>query len=129
MNGQPAIILMEHELQHMLIATAKQAAQEVISTFKSDLISDPNDQIIRKLRSYIADRSTIADPRDEWANGLHIRSVKVSSNGKLRSQSWFQQFKVKSGLNDCFYRKSLSSGGYREWCFEDIANAWELAQF
>ena len=129
MSGQPAIIFMEHELQHMLTETAKKAAQEVIDNFKSELSTDPNEAVIRKLRAYIADRRSVSKPRDQWANGLHIRSIKLNTRGKPRSQSWFQQFKVKSGLNDCFNRKSLTSGGFKEWCFEDIANAWEQAQF
>ncbi|OBY24582.1 hypothetical protein A9D60_24050 [Leisingera sp. JC1] len=129
MNGQPAMIFLEHELQHMLTEAAKQAAQEVIDNFKSELSTDPNEVVIRKLRKYLADRRSVANPRDQWANGLHIRSIKTNTRGKPRSQSWFQQFKVKSGLNGCFSRKSLSSGGFREWCFEDIANAWEQSQF
>lgn len=129
MNGQPAIILMEHELQHLLTKTAKCAAREVISAFRSELQTDQNEVITRKLRAYIADRSTISGPRTEWANGLHIRSIKLNGRGKPRSQSWFQQFKAKSGLRECFSRKSRTTGGNQEWCFEDIANAWEQCQF
>lgn len=129
MNGQPAIILMEHELQHMLTETAKQAAKEVISEFKSELQTDQKEVITRKLRAYIEDRSIITNPREVWANGLHIRSIKLNGRGKPRSQSWLQQFKVNSGLRECIFRKSRTTGGNQEWCFEDIANAWEQSQF
>lgn len=129
MSGQPAMILMEHELRHMLNTTAKVAAAEVVEAFRAELSVDPNEVIVRKLRAFIEDRSTVANPREVWANGLHIRSVKLNSRGKPRSVSWFQQFKTKSGLKNCFSRPSMNAGGQREWCFEDIANAWEMAQF
>lgn len=129
MAGQPALIFMEHELQHLMQETARNAAREVIDHFKSELSHDPQEAIINQLRGYIGDRSTIANPRDHWANSLHIRSIKTAKSGKPKSTSWFQQFKVKSGLNGCITRKSVTSGGFHEWCFEDIANAWEMAQF
>lgn len=129
MHGQPALILMEHELEHMLKATARHAAQEVIENFRAELSTDPTETHIRKLRAFIADRSTVTNPREVWANGKHIRSIKLNSRGKPRSASWFQQFKKQSGLKNCFNRPSMNAGGTREWCFEDIANAWEQHQF
>lgn len=125
MNGQPAIILSEYDLEHMVRNAARQAAQEVIDGLLDDLKGNPNDAVVRNLRAFIEDRSTVANPREVWANGLHIRSIYPGRDGKPKSTSWFQQFKIKSGLNDCLYRKSRSAGGTREWCVEDIANAWE----
>jgi len=113
----------------MLNQTAKIAASEVIDAFRAELSIDPNEALVRKLRAYIEDRNTVTSPREVWANGLHIRSIKLSSKGKPLSTSWFQHFKRDSGLVDCFSRKSQTSGGRTEWCFEDIANAWEQAQF
>ena len=129
MSGQPAIILMEHELQHILDKIAKNAAREVIDAFKAELTSDPAEAVTRRLSAYIEDRSTIPNPREHWANGLHIRGIKKGASGKPRSISWFQQFKIKSGLDGCFSRKSMAAGGTKEWCFEDIANAWEQIRF
>lgn len=129
MQGQPALIIMEHELQHILKTAAKAAAQEVIDAFRAELSVDPSESHIRKLRAFIQDRSTVADPREVWANGKHIRSIRLSSKGKPLSTSWFQHFKVDSGLADCISRKSQTAGGHVEWCFEDIANAWEQHQF
>lgn len=125
MQGQQAVVIFEHELQQLVQETARSAAQEVINTFKEELTSDPSEVITKKLRAYIADRSTIANPREMWANSLHIRSLKLNSRHQPRSVSWFQKFKVQSGLNDCYSRKSQTTGGYREWCFEDVANALE----
>jgi len=125
MVGQPAFVVMEYELEHMLRTTAREAAQEVIAAFRSELSVDPTDAVVRRLRGYLEDRSSVANPRDQWANGLHIRLLKPGPGGKARSTSWLQQFKVRSGLCACISRKSLSVGGTREWCFEDIANAWE----
>ena len=125
MQGQQAIIITAHELEHMCHQVGQKAAQEVINSFKSELTDDPNEALIRKLRAYIVDRSTISNPREVWANGLHIRSIKLNSRHEPRSISWFQKFKDKSGLRECVSRPSVISGGRVEWCFEDIANAWE----
>ena len=126
MTGQPAIILNEYELEHMVRAAARQAAQEVVAALRDDLKGNPVDAVVRNLRAFIEDRSTVPNPRQVWANGLHIRSIYPGRDGKPKSTSWFQQFKTNSGLNDCLHRKSRSAGGNHEWCFEDIANAWEL---
>lgn len=125
MQGQQAIIVTEYELQQMLAQAGKAAAQEVISSFKAELTDDPTEATTRKLRAYIADRSTVLNPRDMWANALHIRSIKLNSRHKPLSVSWFQKFKKISGLDACFFRPSTATGGRTEWCFEDIANAWE----
>ena len=125
MQGQPALIIMEHELQHMLKSVAKVAAQKVIDDFRAELSTDPTETHIRKLRTFIEDRSTVANPRAVWANGKHIRGIRLSSKGKALSTSWFHHFKRDSGLGNCISRKSQTAGGHVEWCFEDIANAWE----
>jgi hypothetical protein len=129
MHGQPAFIFMKHELEDMLKSTARHAAQEVIEAFRAELSIDPTETHIRKLRAFIADRSTVTNPRELWANGKHIRSIRLSSKEKPLSTSWFHHFKRDSGLGDCISRKSQTAGGHVEWCFEDIANAWEQHQF
>ena len=108
--GEPAVVLMKHELDHILRETARHAAREVINEFRDELNLDPNEAVVKRLRGYLTDRGSVEKPREEWANGWHIRRLVLRSNGKPRSQSWFQKFKQESGLGDCISRKSICAG-------------------
>ncbi len=123
--GEYAVIVTKEELDLRTREIARIAAQEVIACFKAESKLEPHEATVEALRQYIADRSQISDPREHWANALHIRSIKPSKVGRPKSASWFQLFKTKSGLANCIKRKSSAFGGRHEWCFEDIANAWE----
>ena len=124
MKSIPAVVLHQDQLSEMLVTAGRVAAREIAEAFKEDLKLDPTDQRIKKLRDYIADRTTCTNPKDEWANGRHIRMIAPAKEGKPKSMGWFQQFKKKSKLNKCYNRKSADHGHLQEWCFEDIANAW-----
>lgn len=124
MQGMEAIVVTKHELKELLKEAGEAGASEILDAFKDELITDPVLKQTNRLRDYIADRSTIANPREEWANGRHIRMLKPAKNGKPKSVAWFQEFKKKSKLNQCFHRPSVDHGRLQEWCFEDIYLSW-----
>lgn len=125
MQGTPAIIVMEEELKEMMIGAGRVAAQEIMDNMKEEITQDPVERQTNLLRAYIEDRKTITNPREHHASGRHIRKLKPNANGKPKSIAWFQTFKKESKLNKCFNRPSPDHGRLQEWCFEDIANAWD----
>lgn len=125
MQGTAALVVTKEELQKMLEEAGRVSAYTVLNSFKEELNTDPMDKQIKRLQSYIEDRTTIDKPRDEWANGRHIRRLNLNMNGKPKSMSWFKTFKQESTLNQCFNRPSPDHGRLQEWCLEDIANAWD----
>ena len=125
MHGTPAIVVMEHELKEMMIGAGRVAAKEIMENMKQEITQDPVERQTTLLRAYIEDRTTLSNPREHHANGRHIRMLKPANNGKPKSTAWFQTFKKESKLNKCFNRPSPDHGRLQEWCFEDIANAWD----
>lgn len=125
MRRTAAMIVTESELNEMLTKAGKVAAQEIIEHLKQEIYQDPVQTVTNKLRAYIEDRGTEQSPRDIYANGRHIRMLVPAKNGKPKSTAWFQNFKRDSTLNKCFHRPSSEHGHLQEWCFEDIANAWD----
>lgn len=125
MQRTPAMLITETELNDMLTKAGKLAAQEIVEHLKQDIYQDPQVTLTKRLRAFIEDRSTELNPRDIYANGRHIRMVQPNKNGKPKSTAWFQNFKRDSTLNQCFHRPSPDHGHLQEWCFEDIANAWD----
>lgn len=121
----PALVLDEESLEGLLIKAGCLAAEETVRKLKAELVQDPQEKHILRLRNFLIDRSTIVKPREIWANGHHIRRIELSAKGKPKSTTWFQMFKRESGLGACTSRPSSQHGRLREWCFEDIANAWE----
>ena len=126
MDATPALILTRHELRQLMADTAAEAATQAVTAMKSDLRSDPTERAISALRQYLEDRSTIANPRDHWANGHHIRGIQTNAKGKSKSMGWFMRFKRQSGLNQCVTRSSTQHGRLQEWTFEDIALCWDI---
>jgi len=125
MQGMHALVIMEHELTELLTKTGRAAALEVVEQFRQELNTDPLEKQVQLLRDYIENRSTISNSRDVYANGRHIRLIKPTRDNKPKSVAWFQRFKKESKLNGCIKRPSPDHGRLQEWCFEDIANAWE----
>lgn len=125
MDAISAVVLSQEALNKMVEQAAQRGAEQAIKHFKTELEQDPQDRHVRRLRDYLADRSSIENPREIWASSHHIRQIELSTKGKPKSTTWMQQFKHESGLADCTSRPSPTHGRLREWTFEDIANAWE----
>jgi len=125
MQGTDAIVVTKHDLKQMLTEAGTVAAEKVLNSFKDELNVDPLEKQAKRLKDFIEDRTTIENPRGEWASGRHIRLIAPNKNGKPKSMAWFQTFKKESILNQCPDRSSTDHGRLREWCFEDIANAWD----
>jgi len=125
MQGIQALVVMEHDLRELAIEAGKEAAEKVLAQFQEDMNRTPQDKQVERLRAYIEDRSSCSNPREHWAHSRHIRMIKPTKTGKPKSISWFQKFKKASMLDGCNSKASSDHGRLREWCFEDIANAWE----
>ena len=125
MEAMQALVIMEHELTDLLTKTGKIAAAEILEAFRQEINQDPIEKHATTLRNYIEDRTTLKDPRNRFAHGHHIRLLNPAKNNKPKSIAWFQNFKKESQLKDCPSRASTTHGRLQEWCFEDIANAWD----
>lgn len=125
MDATPALVITRHQLKKMLEETANQAASAAVDQLKSELNTDPDDRLVQRLRDYIIDPTSLDNPRDYWASGPHVRAIENGNNGKPKSIAWFHRFKVKSGLKECFHRRSKRHGHLQEWNFEDIRLCWE----
>lgn len=125
MDATPALILTRHELKQLMQDTAAQAAVTAVANMKTELRTDPKEQVVHRLRQYLNDPISLSNPREYWANGHHIRSIVINSKGKPKSMGWFMQFKRKSGLYECVTRTSSQHGRLQEWTFEDIRLCWE----
>ncbi len=125
MKGIPAVVLTEESLTSLLVAAGELAAKRTVELLENNLVQSPTDKKLLSLIGYIQDRTTIDNPRDHWAHGKHIKMINPPKSGKPRSDTWFHYFKQKTGLHDCFSRKSPEHGRLREWTFEDIAIAWD----
>lgn len=125
MEVTPALVITRHELKTLMDRVAVDAASKVLTAFKDEFEYDPDKRIVDQLRRYLDDRTTVAEPREVWAHGKHIRAVMPNGKGKARSATWFQQFKRESGLAGCPTRTNKHHGRLQEWCFADIANAWD----
>lgn len=121
----PALVITRHALIELMETVVTNAVQKALEGVQNDLPYDPDARVVDRLRRYLDDRATIDKPRETWAHGKHIRALHLNKAGKPRSVTWFQQFKRESGLAGCPSRTSSQHGRLQEWCFEDIANAWE----
>ncbi|MEW7008473.1 MULTISPECIES: hypothetical protein [unclassified Lentilitoribacter] len=125
MQGTAALVVTKEELKKMLEEVGRISATQILNSFKAELNTNPIEKQTKRLQTYIQDRNSIENPREEWANGRHIRRLNPSKNGKPKSMSWFKTFKEESTLNKCFNRPSPDHGRLQEWTFEDVANAWD----
>ncbi len=126
MKGIPAIVISEENLKGMLVAAGELAATLTVEKLEKRIIQGPDEKTTLKLRGYIQDRSTLQNPREHWANGIHIKDINPASTGKPRTNTWFHHFKKRTGLKDCFTRQSPRHSRMKEWTFEDVANAWDM---
>ena len=125
METTPAIVITPHHLIELMENAATNAANKALAAAEEALHYDPDARVVDLLRRYLDDRTTLENPREHWAHGKHNRALHKTGAGKPRSVTWFQSFKKESGLGGCPSRISSQHGRLREWCFEDIANAWD----
>ena len=125
MEITPALVMTHHALTELMETVATNAASKALAAAEDVLHYDPDARVVDLLRRYLDDRAALENPREHWAHGKQIRALHKTGAGKPRSVTWFQSFKKESGLGGCPSRISSQHGRLREWCFEDIANAWD----
>lgn len=124
MDAMPAVVLTHMQLKELLVSAGREAAEQVITELRAELVQDPRQKNLLHLREYLADPSSIPNPREYWADSWTIRSIYPNSKGEPKSVSWFMKFQRNTGLKDFITRRSSTHGGSKEWCFEDIYNVW-----
>ncbi|MER9177772.1 hypothetical protein NKH72_30145 [Mesorhizobium sp. M0955] len=125
MEAMQALVLTSTQLRDMLTEAAKQGAALAVAELRADLHQTPEDATLQKLRSYLADPASLANPNDHWAHSGLIRRIQTTARGKPKSMAWFMKFQRETGLNECFTRPSPAYGRRREWIFADIRSAWD----
>ncbi|RNC90774.1 MAG: hypothetical protein ED558_17470 [Oricola sp.] len=121
----PAITLTEPQLQELLVAAGRLAAEQVVAELRASLVQDPREQTLLRLRGFLQDPSTITDPRAQWADSALIRRIRPNRQGKPKSVAWFMKFQKATGLCNCPNRRSPNHGRAKEWTFADIRHAWQ----
>ncbi|MER8995571.1 hypothetical protein [Mesorhizobium sp. M0678] len=125
MEAMQALVLTSTQLRDMLTEAARQGAALAVAELRADLQQTPEDATLQKLRSYLADPASLANPNDHWAHSGLIRRIQTTARGKPKSTAWFMRFQRETGLNECFTRPSPAYGRRREWSFADIGLAWD----
>ncbi|MER8606592.1 hypothetical protein NKI54_15785 [Mesorhizobium sp. M0663] len=125
MEAMQALVLTSTQLRDMLTEAAKLGAALAVEELRADLHQTPDDATLQKLRCYLADPASLANPQDHWAHSDLIRRVQATTRGKPKSTAWFMKFQRETGLNECFARQSPAYGRRREWTFVDIRLAWD----
>ncbi|MBY2985690.1 hypothetical protein [Rhizobium leguminosarum] len=125
MEALHALVLTEAQLREMLTEAAKRGAAMAVDELRAQLHRAPDDATLQKLRVYLADQASLANPHDHWAHSGIIRQIGVTSRGKPKSTAWFMKFQRETTLNECFSRPSPAYGRRREWTFFDIKLAWD----
>ncbi|MCI5076862.1 hypothetical protein [Oricola sp.] len=124
MEGIPAVVLTHDQLSEMLESAGQRAAELAVKRLRSELQQSPEQATLERLRGYLADPATVADPRSLWAHSGIIREVQPTPRGKPKSVAWFMKFQRETGLKDCSTRRSPTHGRRKEWTFADIGLAW-----
>ncbi|MCJ9668525.1 MULTISPECIES: hypothetical protein [unclassified Neorhizobium] len=125
MEALRALVLTDTQLRDMLAEAAKQGAALAVAELRAQLHQTPDDGVLQKLRTYLADPASLANPHDHWAHSGIIRQIEAMSRGKPKSTAWFMKFQRETGLSECFNRPSPAYGRRREWSFFDIRLAWD----
>ncbi len=125
MEALQALVLTSTQLRDMLAEAAKLGAALAVKELRADLHQSPDDATLQKLRSYLADPASLANPQDHWAHSELIRRIQQTASVKPKSTAWFMKFQRETGLNACFTRPSPGYGRRREWTFADIKLAWD----
>ncbi|TPM21584.1 hypothetical protein [Mesorhizobium sp. B2-3-5] len=125
MEAMQALVLTNAQLRDMLTEAAREGASLAVASLRAELHQSPDDAALQKLRAYLADSSSVANPQDQWAHSGLICQIEPTPRGKPKSASWFMKFCRETGLNECFTRPSAAFGRRREWAFTDIKLAWD----
>ncbi|MET3524407.1 hypothetical protein [Mesorhizobium abyssinicae] len=125
MEALQALVLTSTQLRDMLTEAAKRGAALAIEDLRADLQQAPDDSTLQKLRGYLVDPASIANPCDYWAHSELIRRIQITARGRPKSIAWFMKFQRQTGLRECHTRLSPVFGRRREWMFTDIRLAWE----
>lgn len=125
MEALHALVLTDAQLREMLAEAAKRGAALAVDELRAQLHQAPDDATLQKLRGYLADPASLANPHDHWAHSGIIRQIGATSRGKPKSTAWFMKFQRETNLNECFNRPSPAYGRRREWTFFDIKLAWD----
>ncbi|MBY5551308.1 hypothetical protein HFO61_31720 [Rhizobium leguminosarum] len=125
MEALHALVLTDAQLREMLAEAAKRGAAMAVDELRAQLHQAPDDATLQKLRAYLADPASLANPHDHWAHSGIIRQIGSTSRGKPKSTAWFMKFQRETSLNECFSRPSPVYGRRREWTFFDIKLAWD----
>jgi len=129
MDALQALVLTDAQLRAMLTEAAQQGAAIAVEALRAELHQSPDDMVLQKLRTYLTDPTSIANPADNWAHSGIIRQIQPTPGGKPKSIAWFMKFQRESGLQGCFTRQSPAFGRRREWSFADIKLAWDSYYF
>lgn len=124
MGPLQALVLTNDQLNDLLKEAARQGAVLAVTELRKDIHQAPDDATLQRLRSFLSDPSSVANPQDHWAHSGIIRQVELTSRGKPKSSAWFMKFQRETGLADCYTRPSPAYGRRREWSFSDIRLAW-----
>ncbi|MER8658475.1 hypothetical protein [Mesorhizobium sp. M0847] len=125
MEAMQALVLTSTQLRDMLTEAARQGAALAVQELRADLHQAPDDATLQKLRRYLADPASLANPHDHWAHSDLIRRIQATGCGKPKSTAWFMKFQRETRLNECSTRPSPGYGRRREWSFADIRLAWD----
>lgn len=120
-----AVVLTGTQLREMLTEAAREGAKLAAQELRAELHQSPDDATLQKLRVYLSDPTTVANPHDQWAHSGLIRQIEPTPRGKPKSTAWFMKFQRETGLAECFTRPSPAFGRRREWTFADIRLAWQ----
>ncbi|KAA3448606.1 hypothetical protein C7I87_20855 [Mesorhizobium sp. SARCC-RB16n] len=125
MEAMHALVLTRTQLRDMLTEAAREGASLAVASLRAELHQTPDDATLQKLRAYLADPASIANPQDHWAHRGLICQIESTTRGKPKSTAWFMKFQRQTGLNECSTRPSPAYGRRREWTFADIKLAWD----
>ncbi|TBD04594.1 hypothetical protein ELH21_09400 [Rhizobium leguminosarum] len=125
MEALQAVVLTDAQLREMLTEAARRGAAMAVDELRAELHQAPDDATLQKLRAYLVDPDSLANPHDHWAHSGIICQIAVTARGKPKSAAWFMKFQRETNLNLCFNRPSPAYGRRREWTFFDIKLAWD----
>ncbi|MDX8521753.1 hypothetical protein [Mesorhizobium dulcispinae] len=75
MEALQALVLTNAQLRELLTAAAKQGAALAVRELRADLHQTPEDASLQKLRAYLADPASLANPQGHWAHSGIIRQI------------------------------------------------------
>jgi hypothetical protein len=91
MEALRALVQAETQLRDMLAEAAKQGAALAVDQLRAHLHQSPEGAIAQKLRAYLADPASLANPHAHWAHSGIIRQIEMTPRGKHKSTAWFMK--------------------------------------